>query len=176
MRGYSKRQAVRTRELEGLMDEVLRRDMRNAWPADRWGRWSTACRQPRGASSGQGLAVAQGLAPRHAIKQSTGCCLIPSCRWSRSSAAGCPSWWESGARFYQLRLDEFEDADQCTVVLGMQTEHGRSTHWCGRPSRARAQEQRTTMDDLLVGFASVVPDVRVTVVADRGFSTAALCS
>ena len=112
--------------------------------------------------------------------KSTGCCLIPSCRWSRSSAAGCPSWWESGARiFINFDWTEFEDADQCTVVLGMQTEHGRSTPLVWKTvTRSALKEQRNDHeDDLLVGFASVVPkNVRVTVVADRGFSDSKLYS
>jgi len=63
-------------ELEGLMDESsAARSMRNAWP-----RWTDGVDGVLHAASlgvraiGQGLAVAQGLAPRHAIKQVDRCC------------------------------------------------------------------------------------------------------
>jgi len=74
---------------------------------------------------------------------------------------------------------EFEDADQGTVVLGMQTEHGRSTPLVWKTvTRSALKDQRNDHeDDLLDVFALVVPkNVRVTVVADRGFSGSKLYS
>ena len=68
---------------------------------------------------------------------------------------------------------ECAEADQCTVVLGMPTEHGRSTPLVWKTvTRSELKDQRHNHeDDLLVVCASVVPKhVRVTVVADRGFS------
>jgi len=74
---------------------------------------------------------------------------------------------------------ECEDADQCTVVLGMQTEHGRSTPlvWKTVTRSALKAQRHDHEDDLLVVCAAGVPKhVRVTVVADRGFSDSKLYS
>jgi len=83
---------------------------------------------------------------------------------------------ESGGRSLSTSTGRsFEDADQCTVVLGMQTEHGRSTPLVWRPSRARSSRiSATTMKtNLLVVFASVVPkNVRSWWLADRASPTA----
>jgi hypothetical protein len=65
------------------------------------------------------------------------------------------------------------------VVLGMPTEHGRSTPLVWKTvTRSELKDQRHDHeDDLLVVLASVVPKpVRVTVVADRGFSDRKLYS
>ena len=68
---------------------------------------------------GQGLAVAQGLAPRHAIK--------PVDRWlshpkrSMAQVFGCWGPFVVGERreiVVNFDWTECEDADQCTVVLG----------------------------------------------------------
>jgi hypothetical protein len=70
-----------------------------------------------------------------------------------------------------------EDADQGTVVLGMHTEHGRSTPsmWKTVTRSERKEQRHDHEDDLLVSFAAVVPKhVRGTVVADRGVSDSTL--
>lgn len=72
---------------------------------------------------------------------------------------------------------ECAEADQCTVVLGMQTAHGRSTPLVWKTvTRSQLTDQRNDHeDDLLMGCAAVVPKhVRGTVVADRGFSDSKL--
>jgi hypothetical protein len=127
---------------------------------------------------GQGLAVAQGLAPRHAIKQVDR--LLSNPKLSMEQVFGCWVPFVVGERreiFVNFDWTEFEDSDQCTVVLGMQTEHGRSTPLMWKTvTRSALKDQRNNHeDDLLVVFASVVPQhVRVTVVADRGFSDSKL--
>jgi hypothetical protein len=77
---------------------------------------------------GQGLAVAQGLAPRHAIKQVDR--LLSHPKLSMAQVFGCWGPCVVGERRESLvncDWTECEDSDQCPVVLGRPTEHGRST-------------------------------------------------
>lgn len=133
-----------------------------------------------GRAIGQGLAVAQGLAPRHAIKQVDR--LLSNPKLSMEQVFGCWVPFVVGERraiFINFDWTEFEDADQCTVVLGMHTAHGRSTPLVWKTvTRSALKEQRNNHeDDLRVVFAAAVPkNVRGTVVADRGFSDSKLYS
>lgn len=122
---------------------------------------------------GQGLAAAQGLAPRHAIKQVDRLLSNPQLsmeslfeRWVRFVVG------EREEIFVNFDWTDFEDSDQSVVVLGMQTGHGRSTPLVWKTvTRSELRDQRNAHeDDLLILFAAVAPgEVRVTVVADRGF-------
>jgi DDE family transposase len=129
---------------------------------------------------GQGLAVAQGLAPRHAIKPVDR--LLSNPKLSMAQVFGCWVPFVVGERreiVVNFDWTEFAEADQCTVVLGLQTEHGRSTPlgWKTVPRSELKDQRHDHEDDLLVVFASVVPkNVRVTVVADRGFADSKLSS
>jgi hypothetical protein len=167
-------------ELDGLMDEVFGGEVH----AQRLASLTDGVDGVLHAASlgvraiGQGLAVAQGLAPRHAIKQVDR--LLSNPKLSLAQVFGC---WvpfivgERRAIFVNFDWTEFEDADQCTVVLGMQTEHGRSTPLVWKTvTRSALKDQRNDHEDaLLVMFAAVVPQhVGVTVVADRGFSDSKL--
>lgn len=122
---------------------------------------------------GQGLATAQGLAPRHAIKQVDRLLSNPQLSWE--SLFACWVRFVVGEReevFVNFDWTEFEDSDQSMVVLGMQTGHGRSTPLVWKTvTRSELKDQRNAHEDeLLILFASVCPgEVRVTVVADRGF-------
>ena len=133
-----------------------------------------------GRAIGQGLAVAQGLAPRPAIKQVDR--LLSNPKLSLEQVFGCWVPFVVGERraiFINFDWTEFEDADQCTVVLGMHTAHGRSTPLVWKTvTRSALKEQRNNHeDDLRVVFAAAVPkNVRGTVVADRGFSDSKLYS
>src|SRR5690606_32115501 len=74
--------------------------------------------------------------------------------------------------FVNFDWTEFEESDQSMVVLGMQTGHGRSTPLVWKTvTRSLLRGQRNDHEDeLLILFASIISgDVRVTVVADRGF-------
>jgi hypothetical protein len=169
-------------ELEGLMDEVFGGEVH----AQRLASLTDGVDGVLHAASlgvraiGQGLAVAQGLAPRHAIKQVDR--LLSNPKLSMEQVFGCWVSFVVGERreiVVNFDWTEFEDADQCTVMLGMQTEHGRSTPLVWKTvTRSEIKDQRNDHeDDLLVVFASVVPkNVRVTVVADRGFSDSKLYS
>jgi hypothetical protein len=123
---------------------------------------------------GQGLAAAQGLAPKHAIKQVDR--LLSNPKLSMPEIFRCWVRFAVGDRaeiFVNLDWTEFEDSDQSLVVLGMQTGHGRSTPLVWKSvTRSELKDRRNdSEDELLDLFATVVPEgVRVTVVADRGFS------
>jgi len=127
---------------------------------------------------GQGLAVAQGLAPRHAIKQVDR--LLSNPKLSMAQVFGCWVPFVVGERrevFVNFDWTEFEDADQSTLVLGMHTAQGRSTPlvWKTVTCSALKDQRNNHEDDLLVELAAVLPPrVRVTVVADRGFADSKL--
>jgi Transposase DDE domain len=169
-------------ELEGLMDEVFGGEVH----AQRLASLTDGVDGVLHAASlgvraiGQGLAVAQGLAPRHAIKQVDR--LLSNPKRSMEQLFGCWVPFVVGERreiVVNFDWTEFAEADQCTVVLGLQTEHGRSTPLVWKTvTRSELKDQRNDHeDDLLVVFASVVPKhVQVTVVADRGFSDSKLYS
>lgn len=123
---------------------------------------------------GQGLAVANGLAPRHAIKQVDR--LLSNPKLMREDVARC---WvrfvvaERRELIVNFDWTEFQDSDQAMIVLGTQTEHGRSTPLVWKTvTRSALKDPRNAHEDELRGlFADVLPQgVRVTVVADRGFS------
>ena len=122
---------------------------------------------------GQGLAAAQGLVPRHAVKQVDR--LLSNPQLSMEQIFSCWVRFVVGEReeiFVNFDWTEFEDSDQSMVVLGVQTGHGRSTPLVWKTvTRSQLKERRNEHeDDLLILFAAVAPgEVRVTVVADRGF-------
>jgi hypothetical protein len=123
---------------------------------------------------GHGLAVAKGRAPRHAIKQVDRLLSHPKLLreevargWVRCVVA------ERTALCVNCDWTAFEDADQSMIVLGTQTEHGRSTPLVWKTvTPSERQDQRHAHEDELLGLrAAVLPTgVRVTVVADRGVS------
>jgi Transposase DDE domain len=127
---------------------------------------------------GHGLAVANGLAPRQAIKPVDR--LLSNPKLLREEVARC---WvrfvvaERKALFVNFDWTEFADADQSMLVLGTQTEHGRSTPLVWKTvTHSELKDPRHAHEDELVGLlADVLPEgVRVTVVADRGFSDSKL--
>jgi hypothetical protein len=123
---------------------------------------------------GQGLAIANGLAQRHAIKQVDRLLSNPKLMWEE--VARCWVCFVVAARkelIVNFDWTEFQDSDQAMIVLGTQTEHGRSTPLVWKTvTRSALKDQRNAHEDELLGrFADVLPQgVRVTVVADRGFS------
>jgi hypothetical protein len=127
---------------------------------------------------GHGLAVANGLAPRHAIKQVDR--LLSNPKLMREEVARC---WvrfvvaERKELFVNFDWTAFEDSDQAMIVLGTQTEHGRSTPLVWKTvTHSELKDQRHAHEDELLGLLTdVLPKgVRVTVVADRGFSDSKL--
>jgi len=123
---------------------------------------------------GHGLAVANGLAPRHAIKPVDR--LLSNPKLMREEVARC---WvrfvvaERKELFVNFDWTAFEDSDQSMIVLGTQTEHGRSTPLVWKTvTHSELKDQRHAHEDELLGLLTdVLPKgVRVTVVADRGCS------
>jgi hypothetical protein len=123
---------------------------------------------------GQGLAAAQGLVPKHAIKQVDR--LLSNAEIDRESLFRCWVGFVVAKRaeiVVNFDWTEFEDSDQSIVVLGTQTGHGRSTPLLWKTVRRSAlkDHRNNHEDELLVLLRTVLPEgVRVTVVADRGFA------
>src|SRR5919198_152912 len=87
--------------------------------------------------------------------KSTGCCLTPSCRWSRSSAAGCPSWWESGG----LGFDYIIRFRGVVYVEDAAGERRKAKAWLGTAGRMRVfQHARVTAQRHLVPVVVCVQD------------------
>lgn len=166
--------------LEGLMDEVFGGEVH----AQRLASLTDGVDGVLHAASlgvralGQGLAVAQGLVPRHAIKHVDR--LLSHPKLSMEQVFGCWVPFVVGERreiVVNFNWTEFEEADQCTVVLGRPPEHGRRTPlvWKTVTRSALKDQRHAHADALLVVLASVVPrNVRVTGVADRGVSDSKL--
>ena len=123
---------------------------------------------------GQGLAAAQGLVPKHAIKQVDR--LLSNTELDRESLFRC---WvsfvvaERAESVVNVDGTECEDSDQSMVGLGLQTGHGRSTALVWNTVRRSELKDRRNApeDEWLVLLSAVLPEgVRVTVVADRGFA------
>jgi hypothetical protein len=126
---------------------------------------------------GAGLAAANELCPKSAIKQVD--------RFFSNVSISMPELLRCWVHFVVAARDEilvnfdwtdFDASDQTVIVLGMQTGHGRSTPLLWKTVRkSTLKDQRNNHeDDLLVVLhtclRSLDRSVRVTVVADRGFS------
>jgi hypothetical protein len=123
---------------------------------------------------GQGLAQAQGLNPKHAIKQVD--------RLLSNGGIVVDDFFEHwvpfviGARedvYVALDWTEFDADDHCTIALYLITSHGRATPLLWKTVTKSTIEgwRNDHEDDLLVRFAKFRPAhlKRATVLADRGF-------
>jgi hypothetical protein len=123
---------------------------------------------------GQGLAQAQGLNPRHAVKQVD--------RLLSNAGIGVDVYFKSwvpfvvGSReevFVALDWTEFDADDHSTIALYLITSHGRATPLLWKTVTKSALEgwRNDHEDDLLALLARLRPETlkRVTVLADRGF-------
>jgi hypothetical protein len=127
---------------------------------------------------GRGLALAEGLSSKHAIKQvdrllsNAGVevwplfsAWVPFMLGSRSEIVVAMDW------------TDFDADDQTTLALHLLTSHGRATPlmWkTVRKSELKGNRNRVE-DELLIHLRAVVPaDVTVTILADRGFGDADL--
>jgi hypothetical protein len=123
---------------------------------------------------GQGLAQAQGLNPKHAVKQVDR--LLSN---TGISVEGFFEHWVPfvlGARedvYVALDWTEFDADDHCTIALYLITSHGRATPLLWKTVRKSTIEgwRNDHEDDLLALFARLRPThtKRSTVLADRGF-------
>lgn len=125
------------------------------------------------AAIGRALAVANGLDPRHAIKQVDRMLSNPAIQPWQLFAAWVP--FVIGARkeiVVALDWTEFDEDDQSTIALHLVTRHGRATPlvWKTAVKSELGGRRNAEEDALLVRFSEVLPpDVKVTVLADRGF-------
>ncbi len=122
---------------------------------------------------GQGLAQARGLDPKHAIKQVD----------RLLSNRGIDVWKLFGSWVPFVIADrtdvvvtldwtEHDHDDQATIALNMVTSHGRATPLMWKTVKKSAMKDRRNEheDALLERLREIVPrDVRITVLADRGF-------
>lgn len=127
---------------------------------------------------GRGLALAEGLSSKHAIKQVDRLLSNTGVDVWALFAAWVP-YMLGGRTEVVVALDwtDFDADDQATLALHMMTSHGRATPLMWKTVRKSelGGNRNRVEDDLLIHLRSVVPkDVKVTVVADRGFGDAEL--
>ena len=125
---------------------------------------------------GAGLAVANGLNPRHAIKQMDR--LFSNPKLSMGELLAC---WvkfviaERDEIIVNFDWTELDQSDQSMIVLGMQTSHGRCTPLVWRAvTKSDLKGKRNEHEDELLSLfheciSAINRPIRVTVVADRGF-------
>ena len=123
---------------------------------------------------GQGLAQAQGLNPKHAVKQVDR--LLSNSGVSLEDFFGHWVPFVIGARAdIHVALDwtDFDADDHCTIALYLITSHGRATPLLWKTVEKSTLEgwRNNHEDDLLTLLARLRPKCtkRVTVLADRGF-------
>lgn len=127
---------------------------------------------------GKGLAKAKHLQPKSAIKQADRLLSNPKLNVDKLFEDWVP--YVIGARkeiVISLDWTEFDADDQSSIVLSVQTKHGRNTPLLWKTyKRLGMKGHRNDYEDaLLCRLRELVPeDVRVTIVADRGFGDTAL--
>ncbi len=126
---------------------------------------------------GLGPAQANGLTPKHAIKQVDR--LLSNTKLSMEQVF---TLWvrfvlaERDEIFVNFDWTDFDDSDQTMIVLGTQTGHGRCTPLLWKAvKKSELKGQRNDHEDALLVLLhrclqALDEPVRVTVVADRGFS------
>ena len=122
---------------------------------------------------GEGLALAEGLDPKHAIKQVDRLLSNPGIsletffrRWVPFVVA------ERKALRVAMDWTEFDRDGQTTIALYLLTRHGRATPLLWKTVRKnQLKERQGEYEDAIVEqlHALLPPDVRVTLLADRGF-------
>lgn len=122
---------------------------------------------------GEALASARDLNPKHAVKQ------IDRLLSNRGVdvEALAPNWVEfvlgdRSEAVVALDWTDFDGDDQHTLVLNLITTHGRATPLLWKTvTKSQMKDRRNDHEDalLLRLREAVPPDVRVTVLADRGF-------
>jgi hypothetical protein len=127
---------------------------------------------------GKALATASGLEPKHAIKQVDRLLSNMNLQvWELF-----PLWVkfllsQRQEVFVALDWTDFDADGHSTIALNMITSHGRATPLMWKThQKSKLKEHRNDYEDeLLAQFRDIVPpEVRVTVLADRGFGDQAL--
>jgi hypothetical protein len=126
---------------------------------------------------GRALAQAQGLDPKHAVKQVDRMLSNAGIDVDGAQALWAP--FVVGAReeiVVALDWTEYDRDRHATLALHMMTSHGRATPLLWKTvSKSRLRGKRNAHEDRLIKrLRAVVPEnVKVTVLADRGFGDAA---
>ena len=136
---------------------------------------SACCTAPRSPSVaiGQGLATARGLNPKHATKQVDRLLSNQSIDVDDILARWVP--YVIGARssiVVALDWTDFDADNQATIMLSLITDHGRATPlvWLTVDKTTLKNHRSLYEHRVLVRLAELLPpDVKVCVVADRGF-------
>lgn len=127
---------------------------------------------------GRALALAQGLEPKHAVKQVDRLLSNEGIDVDQAQALWVP--FAIGSReeiVVALDWTEYDRDRHATLALHLVTSHGRATPLLWKTvSKSRLRGKRNAHEDrLLERLRVAVPDnVKVTVLADRGFGDAAL--
>lgn len=122
---------------------------------------------------GQGLATARGLNPKHATKQVDRLLSNPSINVDDILARWVP--YIIGARpsiVVAMDWTDFDADNQATIMLALITDHGRSTPlvWLTVDKNTLKDHRSLYEHRVLVRLAELLPpDVKVCIVADRGF-------
>jgi hypothetical protein len=122
---------------------------------------------------GQGLAKAKGLVSKHAIKQVDR--LVSNKGINVWELFGDYVPYVIGSRkeiMTALDWTEFDADDHATIALNLVTTHGRATPllWKTVLKSTLKNKRNDYEDELLLRFKEILPtDVKVTVLADRGF-------
>lgn len=129
---------------------------------------------------GRGLAAANGLCPKSAIKQ-VDRLLSKANTLSKQTFALWLRFVLASRQQITVNFDwtEFPDSDHSMLFLGMQTEHGRSTPllWKTFPTSTLCEQRNEHEDELLLLLSELLPkEISVLVVADRGFADTKLFS
>ena len=122
---------------------------------------------------GQGLAAAQGLSPKHAIKQVDRALSNNNLDVWRLFDSWVPcAVGDRSEIVVALDWTEFDGDDHSTIAMHLVTSHGRATPllWL-TVKKSELKDQRNAYEDqLLVKLREALPpDVEVLVLADRGF-------
>lgn len=123
---------------------------------------------------GRGLAAARGLMDKHAVKQVDRLLSNRGIDVENLFEHWVPFVVKDRTRLWvNLDWTEFDDDDQSMIVLSLQTKHGRSTPLIWKTVvKSQLKNQRNAHEDeVLVRLWELVGEhVKVTIVADRGFS------
>lgn len=122
---------------------------------------------------GEGLALAEGLDPKHAIKQVDRLLSNPAISVETFFARWVP-FVVAERKALRVALDwtEFDRDEQITIALYLLTRHGRATPLLWKTvKKSDLKARQGEYEDAIVGrlHELLEPDVRVTLLADRGF-------